>query len=80
MSTSGPIRIFSEATAVVTGGASGIGRAVAKALDAVAKNKAIIVLPRMYKLFWWINRFFPSLGIFLGRLSYQNGQKKLGLS
>lgn len=50
-----------------------------KALNCVAKNKAVIVLPKSYNVFWWINRFSPSLGIFLGRLSYQNNQKKLGL-
>ncbi len=50
-----------------------------KALDHVAKNKAIIVLPKRYKVFWWINRFCPSLGMYLGRLSYQHSLRKLGM-
>lgn len=50
-----------------------------KALNCVAKNKAIIVLPKSYQVFWWINRLFPSLGMFLGRQSYQKGQRKLGI-
>lgn len=50
-----------------------------KALDCVAKNKAIIVLPKLYKLFWWINRISPSLAMFLGERSYLSGQRKLGL-
>ncbi len=50
-----------------------------KALNDVAKNKAIIILPKRYKVFWWINRLCPSLGMFIGRLSYQNSQRKLGL-
>jgi len=50
-----------------------------KVLNCVAKNKAIIVLPKRYRAFWWINRLCPSLGMYLGRQSYQNGQKKLGM-
>jgi short-subunit dehydrogenase len=48
-----------------------------KALDAVAKNKAIIIIPFRWKLFWWINRLSPSLGIFLAQKSYQDVQKRL---
>jgi hypothetical protein len=51
-----------------------------KALNYVAKNKAIIVLPRSYKVFWWINRFCPSLGMFVNRLSYQKNQRRLGMA
>lgn len=50
-----------------------------KALNCVAKNKAVIILPKSYHVFWWINRFFPSLGMFLGRQSFQINQKKLGI-
>ncbi len=50
-----------------------------KALTCVAKNKAVIVWPRVYHVFWLINRLFPSLGMFLGQQSYQNNQKKLGI-
>jgi NAD(P)-dependent dehydrogenase (short-subunit alcohol dehydrogenase family) len=50
-----------------------------KALKAVAKNKAIIIFPSWWKLFWWINRLSPSLGIFLARKSFQDNAKRLGL-
>ncbi len=48
-----------------------------EALDAVAKNKAIIIIPPWWKLFWWINRLSPSLGIFLAQKSYQHMEKRL---
>ena len=32
-----------------------------KALNAVAKNKAIIILPARWKIMWWFNRLSPSL-------------------
>jgi NAD(P)-dependent dehydrogenase (short-subunit alcohol dehydrogenase family) len=38
-----------------------------KVLRAVARNKAIIVLPSWWKLIWWLNRLSPSLGIYIGR-------------
>jgi NAD(P)-dependent dehydrogenase (short-subunit alcohol dehydrogenase family) len=50
-----------------------------KALDCIAKNKAVIVLPKSYHLFWWINRLFPSLAIYLGQRGYQKNQEKLGI-
>jgi NAD(P)-dependent dehydrogenase (short-subunit alcohol dehydrogenase family) len=50
-----------------------------KALNSVAKNRAVIVWPKSYHVFWWINRLFPSLGMFLGQQSFQNNQKKLGI-
>jgi NAD(P)-dependent dehydrogenase (short-subunit alcohol dehydrogenase family) len=34
---------------------------VKKSLDAVAKNKGIIVVPAFWKLFWWLFRLSPSL-------------------
>jgi NAD(P)-dependent dehydrogenase (short-subunit alcohol dehydrogenase family) len=48
-----------------------------KALDAVAKNKAIIIIPSWWKLFWWIDRLSPSLGISLAQRSYRDVQKRL---
>ena len=32
-----------------------------KALDAIARNKAIIVIPSWWKLLWWMDRLSPSL-------------------
>ena len=48
-----------------------------KALNLIAKNKAIIIVPSWYKLFWWIHRLFPSLGILLAQKNFQSIQKKL---
>jgi NAD(P)-dependent dehydrogenase (short-subunit alcohol dehydrogenase family) len=38
-----------------------------QALRAVARNRAIIVIPSRWKLLWWLYRLSPSLGFFLGR-------------
>jgi NAD(P)-dependent dehydrogenase (short-subunit alcohol dehydrogenase family) len=48
-----------------------------KALKSVAKNKAIIVVPSWWKVFWWINRLFPTIGMLLAQKSFQDMQKKL---
>lgn len=48
-----------------------------KALNQVAKNRAIVILPSWWTLFWWIHRLFPSLGIFLAQKRFQDFQKKL---
>jgi NAD(P)-dependent dehydrogenase (short-subunit alcohol dehydrogenase family) len=50
-----------------------------KVLDAVAKNKAIIIFPRWWRIFWWINRLSPGLGMSLAQRSFQHNLKKLGL-
>ena len=50
-----------------------------KVLDAVAKNKAIIIFPRWWRVFWWINRLSPALGISLAQRSFERNLKKLGL-
>jgi len=47
-----------------------------KVLNAVAKNKAIIIVPSWWKLFWWINRLSPALGIFLAQKQYQKMLKE----
>ena len=51
-----------------------------KALDAIAKNKAIIILPSWWKMFWLINRLSPLLGMSLAQKSYQDTQKKFGIT
>ncbi len=48
-----------------------------KALDAIAKNHAIIVLPSWWKLLWWISRLSPAFGMFLAQKIYQNEQNML---
>ena len=50
-----------------------------KVLNAVAKNKAIIIVPSWWKLFWWINRLSPSLAMFLAQKHFQKMRKKLGI-
>ncbi len=50
-----------------------------KVLNSVAKNKAIIIVPSWWKLYWWINRLSPSLGIFLAQNRFQKVQKELGI-
>jgi NAD(P)-dependent dehydrogenase (short-subunit alcohol dehydrogenase family) len=50
-----------------------------KVLRLVAKNKAIIIVPSWWKVYWWVNRLSPSLGIFLSQEQFQKVQKKLGI-
>ena len=50
-----------------------------KVPNSVAKNKAIIIAPSWWKLFWWIDRLSPSLAVFLAEKSFQKMQKKLGI-
>jgi len=48
-----------------------------KALNLVAKNKAIIVVPWWWKIFWWVTRLSPSLGIILAQKNAQVMRKQL---
>ena len=50
-----------------------------KVLNSVAKNKAVIIVPSWWKLFWWLNRLSPSLGISLAQRHFQKMQKELGI-
>jgi NAD(P)-dependent dehydrogenase (short-subunit alcohol dehydrogenase family) len=43
------------------------GRFAEQALRAVARNRAIIVIPAWWRAVWWLNRLSPSLGLYLGR-------------
>jgi len=38
-----------------------------KALNAIARNRAIIIIPGRWKLFWWLNRLSPSLALYFGK-------------
>ncbi|MFZ5564467.1 MAG: SDR family NAD(P)-dependent oxidoreductase [Thermodesulfobacteriota bacterium] len=51
-----------------------------KALDQVAQNRAIIIVPSWWRLFWWMGRVSPSLEIFLAGKSFSDAQKKLGIT
>ena len=44
----------------------------AKSLDAVAKNKAVIVVPSSWKLGWWLDRLSPTLGIYLAKKDHES--------
>jgi NAD(P)-dependent dehydrogenase (short-subunit alcohol dehydrogenase family) len=48
-----------------------------KALSAIEKNKAIIIIPFWWKIIWWIDRLSPSLGILLAEKSNQYMNKVL---
>ena len=50
-----------------------------KVLPSVAKNKAIIIVPSWWKVYWWMNRLSPSLGMFLSQKRFQRVQKELGI-
>jgi len=50
-----------------------------KALTAVAKNKAIIIFPWWWRVFWWINRLSPALGLFLAQKAFERNLKRFGL-
>jgi len=39
----------------------------AKALQAIAKNVAIIVIPGHWKIKWWLSRLSPSLSFYFGK-------------
>ena len=51
-----------------------------KALNSVAKNKAIIIVPAWWKPFWLLNRLFPSVGMHLVGESFQKMQKRFGFA
>ena len=36
-----------------------------RVLSAVARNRAIIIVPWWWKVFWWVNRLSPALGEYL---------------
>ena len=48
-----------------------------KALDQVARNKAIIVIPAWWRILWWLERASPPLSLFLARMGFERGRKLL---
>lgn len=51
-----------------------------KVLDAVKKNKSIIIVPSWWKLLWWLHRLFPSFGMFLAQKTFENMKKEFGIA
>ena len=48
-----------------------------KALDALARNSAIIIIPGWWRIFWWMSRLSPSLMRYLSARTYRSMQKAL---
>jgi hypothetical protein len=48
-----------------------------KALDRIARNQAIIIVPAWWRVFWWMERAAPSLWAFLGRKGYGAARARL---
>lgn len=49
-----------------------------RAIDAVARNEALIILPSWYRAIWWLNRLSPSLGMSLARRMYADMKRTIG--
>jgi NAD(P)-dependent dehydrogenase (short-subunit alcohol dehydrogenase family) len=41
-----------------------------KVLKQIGRNRAIIIVPSWWKIFWWIYRLLPSAGLYMGQLSF----------
>lgn len=48
-----------------------------KVMRAVARNRAIIVIPWRWKIFWWLYRLSPSLALCLGRWHYERLRREM---
>ena len=48
-----------------------------QALNAVARNRAIIIVPGGWKLLWWLNRLSPSFVLWLIRRMYRSLKRQL---
>lgn len=47
-------------------------------LDAVARNDSIIIVPRWWRLLWWLARLSPALEERLARSAFERTQRQLG--
>lgn len=47
------------------------------ALNAVARNRAIIIVPGGWKLLWWLNRLSPTFVLWLSRRMYRSIKRQL---
>jgi short-subunit dehydrogenase len=50
-----------------------------KVVNAIAKNKAIIIEPEQWKLVWWLYRFAPSLIMAIAQNKFKKIKKELNL-
>jgi len=48
-----------------------------KALDQIARNRAIIILPGWWRIAWWIQRASPALALFLMRKGFERGRQAM---
>jgi NAD(P)-dependent dehydrogenase (short-subunit alcohol dehydrogenase family) len=50
-----------------------------KVLNAVAKNRAIMIFPWPWKMLWWLNRLSPTLGVAFARNRFAGLRREFGL-
>jgi NAD(P)-dependent dehydrogenase (short-subunit alcohol dehydrogenase family) len=48
-----------------------------KALNGIAENKAIIIIPAWWKVFWYIDRLSPKLSLLINKKLYQKTKREL---
>lgn len=48
-----------------------------KVLDALARNKPLIIVPGWWRLFWWLSRLSPALEFSLAQRSYRSARKAM---
>lgn len=46
-----------------------------RVLDAVKRNRAILIVPGWWRLFWWLERLSPTLSLYLCRKFYEAAKK-----
>ncbi len=54
-----------------------VGRFAAKALNQVARNRAIIVIPAWWKLLWGLDRLSPTLSLFAAQRVFESARKEI---
>jgi NAD(P)-dependent dehydrogenase (short-subunit alcohol dehydrogenase family) len=54
-----------------------VRRFATQALDQVARNRAIIVVPGWWKLFWWLDRLSPALSLFIAQRLFESARRDL---
>lgn len=48
-----------------------------KALQAIARNDAIIIYPWWYRVIWWVQRLSPAIGLFLSKKMLEETRKQI---